>query len=150
MRAFQFKLERLLSLRKYRERELEIRLAEATGRCVRFTREIEERNVRKVQSLGTALRGDTVEEYLDIHRYIKRLDQEIERKSAELTAAEQTRKEIQADYLEASRERKVLDNLKTKREAEYRKAQKVEDVKQIDDINTGRAARVRPAAELES
>ena len=48
---------------------------------------------------------------------------------------------MQAEYLKYSRERKVLDNLKEKRAAEYAAGQKIEEVKQIDDINTGRAAR---------
>ena len=150
MRAFHYRLERLLSLRRHREREWEIRLAEVTGHCVKLAREIEERSFKKAEALLSGLRGESVHDYLVTHEYMKRLDQEIEKKGAELAVRERERGEIQTEYLKASRDRKVLDNLKAKREAEYRKEQKVEEVKEIDDINTGRAARVNPAAELES
>jgi len=150
MKAFHFKLERLLNLRKYREREWEIRLAEVTGRCVRLSKEIEERTGRKAEVFLRGNLGASASEYLAVHGFMKRLDQEIERKSAELASNEREREAVQEKYLEYSRERKVLDNLKAKRESEYRKIQKVEEVKQIDDINTGRAARVKSAAGRES
>ena len=56
MKAFRFKLERILSLRKHREREWEIKLAEITGECVRLSREIEERSMSKAEAFlkGTA------------------------------------------------------------------------------------------------
>jgi len=80
-----------------------------------------------------------------------RLTQEIEKKSAELKSCRRKREEIQAEYLKCSRDRKVLDNLKEKRMAEYMRAQKIEEVKQVDDINTGRAARaIERAASRES
>jgi flagellar FliJ protein len=141
MKAFRFKLERILSLRKHREREWEIRLAEITGKCVTLAREIEDRTIRKADALLRAAPRGEVEGYLATHLYMRRLDQEIEKKNAELAANEQKREQIQAEYLKYSRDRKVLDNLKEKRMAEYMAGQKVEEVKQIDDINTGRAAR---------
>ena len=42
MQRFQFRLERLLDLRKYREREWELKLAEITGICLMIRRRIEE------------------------------------------------------------------------------------------------------------
>ncbi len=150
MKAFHFKLERILSLRKHREREWEIRLAEVTGRCVQLSREIEDRNRRKGETLLQMPGAGSVSGYLAIHGYMKRLEQEMEKKSAELAVAEQEREAVQEKYLEYSRERKVLDNLKEKREREYRKTQKMEEVKEIDDINTGRAARVTSSALRES
>ena len=143
MKAFRFKLERILSLRKHREREWEIKLAEITGECVRLTREIEERSMRKAEAFMKGAPAKEAQAFLMVHRYMVRLDQEIEKKSAELAVCEQKREEVKREYLKYSRERKVLDNLKEKRAAEYAAQQKVEEVKQIDDINTGRAARFR-------
>jgi flagellar FliJ protein len=143
MRAFSFKLERILSLRKHREREWEIRLAGITGECVRLSREIEERTMRKAEAFLHPATGVEVEAYIQRHRFMARLDQEIEKKNAELAVCEGEREKIQAEYVKYSRERKVLDNLKDKRAAEYAAEQKIEEVKQIDDINTVRAARGR-------
>ncbi len=145
MKAFRFKLERILSLRKHREREWEIRLAGITGECVRLSRAIEERTSRKVDAFLQGAAGEDVGAFLATHRYMARLDQEIGKKSAELAVCERKREEIKAEYLKYSRERKVLDNLKEKRAAEYAREQKIEEVKQIDDINTGRAARTKRA-----
>ena len=147
MRAFRFKLERILTLRKHREREWEIKLAEITGKCVALRREIEDAASKKADAFFHQ-RPDTWE-YLTTHRYMRRLDQEIRKKSEELAVREQEREKVQAEYLKYSRNRKVLDKLKEKREAEYMHQQKVEEVKQIDDINTGRAARVGSAANRE-
>ena len=141
MKAFRFKLERILNLRKHREREWEIRLAGITGECVGLSREIEERSLRKAGAFLKGMAGEEAGAYLLTHRYMARLDQEIEKMSAELAVCERKREEIKLEYLKYSRERKVLDNLKEKRAAEYSAEQKIEEVKQIDDINTGRAAR---------
>ena len=143
MKAFRFKLERILSLRKYREREWEIKLAGITGECVRLSREIEERSLRKADAFLKGTTGEEVGVYLSTHRYMARLDQEIDKKSTELAVCQRKREEIKLEYLKYSRERKVLDNLKEKRAEEYADEQKIEEVKQIDDINTGRAARSR-------
>lgn len=146
MKAFRFKLERILLLRKHREREWEIRLAGITGECVGLSREIEERTLRKADAFLTGTTGEEAQVFLTAHRYMARLDQEIEKKSAELAVCERKREEIQAGYLKYSRERKVLDKLKEKRAAEYSAEQKIEEVKHIDDINTGRAKRSKRSA----
>jgi flagellar FliJ protein len=44
-------------------------------------------------------------------------------------------------YLEASRDRKILDKLREKREGEYRKIVSAGEIKVIDDISGGAAAR---------
>ena len=151
MKAFHFKLERILSLRKHREREWEVKLAEITGRCVNLEREIDERKRKKSDMFLHPVRFFEIGEYLSTHRYMARLEQEIDKKVKELTSCLRTREEIQAEYLKHSRERKVLDNLREKRMAEYMHTQKVEEVKQVDDINTGRAARaIERVADRES
>ncbi|MBT3276086.1 MAG: flagellar export protein FliJ [Spirochaetales bacterium] len=145
MKSFKFKLERILSLRKYREREWEIRLAGVTGECVKLRREIEDRGMRKAKAFLDSHEKSTGEidsvELLNSYRYMSRLDQESEKKGLELAEWEIKREEVQASYLDASRQRKVLDKLKEKRSFSYLKEQKTEEIKEIDDINTGRAAR---------
>ena len=122
MRAFRFKLERILALRKYREREWEIKLAGATGECVQLRRDIEDREARKAGALNYAPDHTT-------HLYMARLQQEADRKAKELIEAEKRREEVQTEYLVASRDRKVLDKLKEKRSGAYLKEQKVRRLK---------------------
>jgi flagellar protein FliJ len=144
MKAFQFKLERILAIRKHREREWEIRLAQATGECVQLRRDIESRVMHKAEALRRmGLEHLGAGEMLESHLYMARLDQEAERKSAELVVCERERERIQGHYLEASKDRKVLDKLREKRSGGYLKEQRTEEIKELDDINTGRAARRR-------
>ena len=44
-------------------------------------------------------------------------------------------------FIEASREKKVIEKLKEKRLAEHRKAAAAEELKVLDDISSGSAAR---------
>ena len=58
-------------------------------------------------------------------------------------ALEEKRKEmekVRARYLEASKERKVLDKLKERRAQEYYDQQRDEEFKTVDDLNTSAAA----------
>ena len=151
MKRFRYKLERILSLRAYSEREWELKLAKATGQCVRLAREIDDRNLRKARSALKGVRKeDNVANLLQNHLYMSRLDQEMQKRHGQLLEREKEREEVQSSYLKASRKRKVLSNLKEKRSIAYIKEQKVEEVKEIDDINTGRAARYRSTGGIES
>ena len=144
MKRFRFKLERILSLRAYKEREWELKLAGATGKCIQLMREIEDRTRMKTQS---ALRNiderEVVKELVQNHLYMSRLDQEMQNMHVQLIEREKEREEIQTAYLEASKDRKVLSNLKEKRSNAYSKERRVEEAKELDDINTGRTAHQR-------
>ncbi len=48
---------------------------------------------------------------------------------------------VRARYLEASKERKVLDKLKDRRAKEYYDHQRDEEFKAVDDMNTAAAVR---------
>ncbi len=144
MKAFTFKLERILSIRKHRELEWEIRLAGITRECLQLRRDIAARmELKAVALMQQGREYPDARVLLESHLYMARLDQESERKSSELSVCEQKRDQIKASYLEASRDRKVLDKLREKRAAAYLKEQRDGEFKQIDDFNTGRAARRR-------
>ena len=77
--------------------------------------------------------------------YVQRLAAERERKTVELAVRTREMEEVRARYLEAARDRKVLDKLKERRAGEYYERQRDEEYKTIDDLNT--AARVRGQAQ---
>ncbi len=141
MRRFRFNLERILSIRSYREQRAEIALAEITGTCVRIRRSIEEKNREKakahVECYASGLSPAGLAAY---QRYTARLDYEIKRHEEELGKAEEERSRRQREYLEVSKERKVLDKLRERREAEYLKSQRLDEIEKIDDINSSRYA----------
>ena len=73
--------------------------------------------------------------------YLLRLDNTKEQLLNEAAMAELKVEEARSAFLEASKERKVLDKLKEKRQKEYRKQMFVEETKILDDISGGTSAR---------
>jgi flagellar FliJ protein len=74
-------------------------------------------------------------------RYIFRLDAIRDRLFNEAALAELKVAEARDLYLEASRDRKVLDKLKERRRREYDKEMEREETRTIDDISSGIRAR---------
>jgi flagellar FliJ protein len=144
MRRFQFRLERFLDLRRWKEREWEIRLAHATGKVVLLKSRIAEIGVE----IGASYeRSFTSGPAVDIDAmagrelYVQRLAAERGRKTVELAVRTREMEEVRARYLEAARDRKVLDKLKERRAAEFYEQQRDEEYETIDDLNT--ASRLR-------
>ena len=144
MRRFQFRLERFLDLRRWREREWEIKLAQAQGKVIVLQRRIEEIGCVIGESYE---RSFTRERLVDIEGmsrrelFVQRLAAERGRKAAELVVRTREMEEVHARYLEAARDRKVLDKLKERRAGEYHDRQLDEEFKANDDLNT--AAKLR-------
>lgn len=144
MKAFRFNLERILRLRAHREREWELRLAEVTGTCIQLRRRIDQAYRFKAEELSTRFsRGTDIAELAASDRYVDRLDQETSRNEAALRREEERRESVQAAFLEAQRERKVLEKLKERRAEEHRREQRLEEIALTDDMNSGRAVRRR-------
>ncbi len=155
MRRFQFRLERFLELRRWKEREWEQKLARALGKVMLLRSRIEEIAGEIGASYGWSFTGPLAEAAgpagVDIgamarrELYVQRLVRERERAEAELAVRTREMEQVRAGYLEAARERKVLDKLKERRSAEYYERQLDEEYRSIDDINT--AAPLRAARE---
>jgi flagellar FliJ protein len=138
MRRFRFRLERLLELRARREREALYRLAEATGHCVRLARRIQELGRERgaaYRSVPAATGGLDIDMGLFAYRerYLAWLAASRRRLSQELERRESQRQQVQARYLEAAKEHKVLEKLKERREAEHRRASRIEEFNVQDD-----------------
>ncbi len=141
MRKFNFRLERFLDIRKYKEREWELKLAEITGVCISLKNNIEERlRIIVVSMKKRALHSDSidVELFLAYEKYINRLEIEISEFQEELVLKELQRAKVQKSYLEASKQRKVLDKLKEKKKIEFYKEQRKDELKEIDDLTNSR------------
>ncbi|MFP3088780.1 flagellar export protein FliJ [Treponema sp. TIM-1] len=142
MKRFRFKLEKALDLRLHRERETKIALGKAVGTLSFIEHNLEalarERlnagEERFSPAYGTA-------DILVHDLYIRRLEETQDRLLQEATAAELKVEEARDEYLEASRDRKVLDKIREKRWQEYKKAREDEAIKNLDDISGGVSAR---------
>jgi flagellar FliJ protein len=134
MKRFHFRLDRVLKLRQYKERQQEIELARVTGECVRI------RN--RMAEIATDRRGAFMQRasVLDLNleyaksAYIARLDSQRSKLQTELERWEQERRTVQQRYLDASRERKVIDKLREREESRYYQSERRAEAKELDDI----------------
>ena len=144
MRRFQFRLERFLELRRWKEREWELALAKVQGECLLLETRIAEIG----EEIGSVrLAGYVDGSRIDVEwmarrdQFIQRLAVERERTRERLTERRKELEKVRARYLEASKERKVLDKLKERRAAEYYERQRDDEFRTIDDMNTAAANR---------
>jgi flagellar FliJ protein len=146
LRAFHFNLEKVLELRKYREREQEIELGWAIGVLAEIEGQIAALAAERLRAVEACFSRDHGGgEIFSFERYLRRLDQTRDRLLEAATRAELQVEKARAAYLEASQDRKVLDKLREKRAEEYRKTQFAGEIKTLDDISGGTAARKQTA-----
>jgi flagellar protein FliJ len=142
MRRFQFRLERFLDLRRWKEREWEIALSKVLGECLLLENRITEIDA-EIGSSRLAVFTDgarvDVESMTRRELYVQRIMHERERARSTLEEKRKEMEKVRAKYLEASRERKVLDKLKERRAGDYYEHQRDEEFKSADDLNSAAA-----------
>jgi len=135
VKPFTFKLEKILDLRKYHEDETKIEL----GRAIGVLAELESRLAALAGERARAAAaqfspGNNAAQMQQYMFYLLRLDTAKEQLLNDITLAEMKVEEAREAFIEASRERKVLDKLKEKRQKEYHKEMLAEETKTLDDI----------------
>jgi flagellar FliJ protein len=113
------------------------RLAEATGHCVRLARRIQELGQQRgpaYRSVSGGVGSLDLGLFAYRERYLAWLEASRRRLSEELERRERHRLEVQARYLEAAREHKVLEKLKERRAAEHRRRARIEEFNVLDEV----------------
>lgn len=150
MKRFAFRLEKLLRLALSREQAAEAELAEARRR-----EEEERRRLTLVEAhlVRTMARTRELERHpanvteIKKHRdYLKKLGADRERGRAAVAAAAAITAEKMRALLEIRTERKSLENLKAKRQADYTRQALAEEQKVLDEVGGQGAARKRTPA----
>jgi flagellar protein FliJ len=144
MRRFRFRLERFLELKRHKERDWELALARVLGQALLLRRRIAEIDGEVAGSYALRFIDGGLIDVLSMagrELYVRRLAAEKERTAAELEIKNRELDEVRAKYLEAAKERKVLDKLKERTAAEYYEKQKDEEFRVIDDMNTAASSR---------
>jgi flagellar FliJ protein len=145
MRRFRFRLERLLEIRRYRERQAELVLAVATGRCIELQNRMSEARALMAQQLvERASAGGRLD--LDAlqwsEAYRRHLAGVMEASARDLVVREKERREAQSVYAGRARERKVLDKLRERRQLDYTHEERSREARTLDDVSqAARAAR---------
>ncbi|WP_455383074.1 flagellar export protein FliJ [Salinispira pacifica] len=149
MKRFHFKLDRLLKIREYHEREWEVKLANASRLCIELEHEIDHLSRERAETvLGSV--GPTEESpILDVNdlaarqRYLTFLDHRTGELSETLAVREVEREEVRSKLAEASKARKVLEKLKERRSGEYTRDAARHTAKTLDEIAGSALARLR-------
>jgi flagellar FliJ protein len=146
VRRFHFRLKRLLEIRAFRERQWLAKLAAASGQCIKLSRRIRENGeaARGAFSIDFK-RGRQLDLSLLTYRehYISRLGQENRKLEKALEEKMRHRSEVQRKYQEVSRDKKVLEKLKARRESDYYSQARLEQFKAVDDLSSSQFVRKR-------
>jgi len=135
MKTFSFRLQKLLNLRKHYEEEAKIELGRAVGVLAELEGKIAALAAERVRAAAAQFKpGNSALEIQQYMYYLLRLDNTRDQLLKEAAIAEMKVEQAREVFLEASRERKVLDNLKEKKQKEYKKAKLDEETKTLDDI----------------
>lgn len=137
MKRFHFRLEKVLNLKKHSEKDWELKLARADGECIRIESTIQRNLYEKARSLKTRRLIGTLhmDSLMYSELYMRRLTRSNEQLQEELVRKEMEREDVRKGYLEAAKERKVLDKLKERQAGYFYKKQRIEEMKAVDDMN---------------
>ena len=142
MTRFRFDLEKLLQLRSFAEKEAELALARAMGEVAALDARIGQVAEERVAIASTRFApGRSAAEMRNSELYLIRLDR---MKDALLEAAVKAQLVVDVArdaFMEAKRDRMVLDKLKEKRLAEHRKVALAEQTRILDEVSVGAPAR---------
>ena len=135
MKRYNFRLERVLGLRRHTERMWEMRLAQATGACVLLENRIGSLREECLEYANFSPGGVILSaaEILALGELRKRLEYEMRQAGVQLEAANAKREEVNRSYIEASRARKVLDKLKERKAEEYYDERNRAEAKSMDE-----------------
>jgi flagellar FliJ protein len=134
MKRFTFSLEKVLELRRWSEQEAKQELGRAVGILNGLERRIEELAVERYKAAAEQFSpGNSAAVIRQYTLYLLRLDGVTEELLKEAALAAQKVEEAREFFLEASRELKVMEKLREKREKEYNKETLAEEAKMLDE-----------------
>ena len=155
MKRFTFGLEKILELRKYYEQEAQVELGRAIGVLTKIEDNIKQNAVMRghaanerfarigatkgVGAGGGDAFGGAISMF-DWDNYILRLEQEAQRLAEEAVKAEAVVEEKRGVYIEASRELKVIEKLREKRQKEHREEVLAAESSERDDAWRAKSA----------
>ena len=135
MKSFKFKLQKVLNLREHYENEAKLELGRAVGVLVELENNLSALGREQAKAAEEQFRsGNSVSLMQQYMFYQMRLEIEKEQLLTELAKAELKVEEARELFIEASRERKVLEKLKEKRQKDHRKNMLYEEAKVLDEV----------------
>lgn len=137
MKKFQFKLQRLLDFKETREdlllTELGIAQNDFARETVKLSDITSERSICREQ-LKEELSTGNPDNILDTYHYLNHIASEESLQRDRVKKAEEQKDLKTFELIEASKQRKVLENLKEKKNDEYKQEIESDEQKFLDDI----------------
>ncbi|HAP43162.1 MAG: flagellar export protein FliJ [Spirochaetes bacterium GWD1_61_31] len=147
MRAFRFRLERVLELRRYAEKAAEAALAAKVGACAALDLQLRENAERTHKLTAERFRlGASLDDYRASERFGQRLQQERERCLKALALAEAERETARLAYVAARRASELIDKLRERGAAAWRKDALRAETAVLDDLGSQSRQRRRAQA----
>jgi flagellar export protein fliJ len=142
MKAFNFRLEKILRIRSFYEEQAKIEL----GRCVSESekikavlRHIASEKVAARKSMG--FQSFDLQDFLASENYLKNLDAKKEMFLAKLAEAELQIEKARKAYIAASQKRKTITRLKEKQLEAWKRETQQEEAATLDDIANSNTVR---------
>ena len=137
MKRFSFNLEKLLQLRGFEEKNAKTELAAAISAAERIKLDLRNTAAERVRVNKT--RNDTVDirSLMAVENYVNRLDLRKEELLEQLAAAELTIEDKRKSFTAAMQKRSVLDKLKEKQFAQWRKESMSAEENALEDAVYG-------------
>lgn len=142
MKKFEFRLEKILQVRSFQEEQAKLELAKCVGTVEMFKnqlREIAQEKITVRKDMG--LNNFELQSFLASETYLKNLDAKKEQCLNLLAEAELKAEEARKVYAEAQKKVKVLENLKEKKFAEWKKEYIIQQDNIVDDTVSAKKAR---------
>ncbi|MCL2295240.1 MAG: flagellar export protein FliJ [Spirochaetes bacterium] len=136
MRNFAFKLEKLLEIRGYAEKQKVLELAEVTGRYMQIVSSIEDlkNRKRKIMESRFEAAGNNVYSIMYDESLISAIDVKVMDFEKKLIPLNIEKENKRLEYLEALKNKRVLEKLREKKAEMHKKSELIRGSKAIDDI----------------
>lgn len=136
MHRFSFRLQSILRLREYDEREKKLALGEVTGRCAAVRSSIEERELIRSKALVqlTPQERHDVIFRRSLEEFTYRLERECEALTDRWMKCEEERKATAQAYQEAHRKAGVLRKFREKKEEAHRHEERQKEQYVLDEV----------------
>jgi flagellar FliJ protein len=136
MKRFAFSLEKILSLREFREKEARLALGRAISTAERIRNDLDQTSRDQTLGMRELSAANDTNTLTAIQNYLLRLDVRRDTLLNDLARAELEVQEKRALFADAMKNRKALTNLREKRAAQWRQAQEREESLVLDEIGS--------------
>jgi len=142
MKRFQFSLQKLLELRSFYEKQAEMDLAQKAGACALLEAKLKQLALEAFQARAFLSDSScTLDERRSVEFFLLRLERDRKKTEKDLAMAELEREKSRLAYIEARKQKTVIEKLKEKKETEYYALNLKVEQAMLDDMANARFGR---------